>query len=373
MEHKSIEQLYNELDSKAEGLSQNEASARLAKFGHNAIKSQNRLLFLRNLVAQFTDFLVIILIIAGILSLILGDSKTADVMFAVVILNAAIGFWQQYRTEKTLTALKQLLPHKSQVLRDGKQKEMFSKDVVPGDVIILQAGDAIPADGRIIEFYSFKTNEAALTGESNPQNKHEHVDERHPHADSVFAGTTVLEGEAKVLVTATGTGTEFGKIAEQTKQTKEELSPLQKRMKQVGRTVGIIAITVMVGIVIWELVDIKIIQGSNIEPSAIREIFLFALGIAAALVPEGLPATVSVALSIGANRLIKKKAVVRKLASVETLGSTEVICTDKTGTLTEGKMEVVKIFDTDSKEPISIEDFQSQTSNLKPTIQNLTT
>jgi len=361
---KTIEQLYIEIKSSAKGLSHEEAATRLKKHGKNAIKPQNRLLFLRNLAAQFTDLLVIILIIAGILSLILGDSKTAEVMFAVVILNAAIGFWQQFKTEKTLAALKQLLPHRSQVIRNGGQKEILSKYVVPGDILLLQAGDSIPADGRIIEFYSFKTNESALTGESNPQNKHEHVDEKHPRADMVFAGTTVLEGEAKILVMATGIKTEFGKIAEQAKATKEELSPLQKRLRQVGRTVGIIAVTIMIGIIAWDLFDTKIIEGRNIEPNMIREIFLFALGIAAALVPEGLPATVSVALSLGANRLIKKKAVVRKLASVETLGSAEVICTDKTGTLTEGKMAVVKVMV--GGEAINIEELKPQTSNLPP-------
>ena len=357
-DRKTIEQLYNDLKSSAKGLSQEEAAARLKKHGLNAIKSENWLIFLRNLAAQFTDFLVIILIIAGILSLILGDRKTADVMFAVVILNAAIGFWQQFKTEKTLAALKQLLPHRSQVIRAGKQKEILSKYVVPGDILLLQAGDSIPADGRIIELYSFKTNEAALTGESNPQNKHPHVDEKHPHADVVFTGTNVLEGEAKVLVTKTGTETEFGKIAEQTKATKEELSPLQKRLRQVGRTVGIIAVTIMIGIIAFELIKVKIIDGQPIEPSFFREIFLFALGIAAALVPEGLPATVSVALSIGANRLIKKKAVVRKLASVETLGSTEVICTDKTGTLTEGKMAVMSVFSIKDNGLLNINDYE---------------
>jgi calcium-translocating P-type ATPase len=357
IDRKTIEQLYRELKTSSEGLSQEEAASRLQKYGQNAIKSENRLIFLRNLAAQFTDFLVIILIIAGVLSLILGDIRTADVMFAVVILNAAIGFWQQFKTEKTLAALKQLLPHRSQVMRDGKQKEILSKYVVPGDILILQAGDSIPADGRIIELYSFKTNEAALTGESNPQNKHPHVDEKHPYADVVFTGTNVLEGEAKILVTETGVETEFGKIAEQTKTTKEELSPLQKRLRQVGRTVAIIAVTIMIGIIAYELIKIRVIDGKAIEPSFFREIFLFALGLAAALVPEGLPATVSVALSIGANRLIKKKAVVRKLASVETLGSTEVICTDKTGTLTEGKMAVMTVFSAKQNNLLNIKDY----------------
>jgi Ca2+-transporting ATPase len=212
---KTIEELYKELKSSHEGLSQAEATKRVIHYGSNSLgSSKAHFVLIKNIIGQFSDFLVIILIIAGILSMLLGDTRTAAAMFAIVILNAAIGFSQQYRTEKTLSALKDLLPQKSQVLRDGKQKETLSKLLVPGDVVILQAGDSVPVDGRIIESYSFKTNESALTGESNPQFKHEHFEENHPHVNLVFMGTTVLEGEAKILAAATGIETQFGKIAD---------------------------------------------------------------------------------------------------------------------------------------------------------------
>ncbi len=340
---KTINELFVELKSSASGLSQKEAGRRLIQTGSNTIGSKNRFILVKNLIGQFADFLVIILIIAGIISFLLGDFRTANAMFAVVILNAAIGFWQQYRTEKTLNALKNLLPHRSIVLRGGKQTEILSKFIVAGDIVLLQAGDSIPADGRIIEQYNFKTNEASLTGESHPQAKHNHPDEKHPRADLVFMGTTVLEGEAKILVTATGIKTEFGKIAQKAKQTKEELSPLQKKLRQVGNTVAKISGVIMIAMIGYSLIKNDLIDHKTLEPNLLREIFLFALALAAALVPEGLPATVSVALSLGANRLVKKKAVVKKLASVETLGSTNVICTDKTGTLTIGKMSIAAV------------------------------
>lgn len=341
-EQKTLEEAFRDLKSSHKGLDQAEVARRLFKSGLNALPSKNQFVLIKNIVGQFSDFLVIILLIAGFLSLLLGDSRTASAMFAIVFINASIGFFQQYRTERTLSVLKDLLPQKSQVLRDGKQKEILSKFVVPGDIIILQAGDSIPADGRVIESYSFKTNESSLTGESNPQFKHNRPEEKHKNANLVFMGTTVMEGEAKVLALLTGVNTEFGKIAEKTKTTREELSPLQKRLRKVGQTVAKIAGSIMLAVIAYELVKNKL-TGGETDITFFKSIFLFGLALAAALVPEGLPATVSVALSLGANRLIKKNAIVKKLASVETLGSTNVICTDKTGTLTLGKMAVVAV------------------------------
>lgn len=361
-ERKTIEELYKELKSSPEGLSQTEASRRVLQYGLNSIGSKNRFVLIKNIVGQFSDFLVLILIIAAILSLILGDGRTANAMIAVVLLNAAIGFWQQYKTEKTMLALKELLPNRSTVLREGRQTDILSKLVVPGDVLILQAGDSVPADGQIIEGYSIKTNESSLTGESLPQEKHEHPDEKHPNANRVFMGTGVLEGEAKVLVTSVGINTQFGKIAKKTKETKEELSPLQKKLRQVGQTVAKIAGTIMILIIGYELIRNKLIDHKALEPNFFREIFLFALAVAAALVPEGLPAIVSVALSLGANRLVKKKAVVKKLASVETLGGTNVICTDKTGTLTVGKMSVVSVWTANAMKPTDYKQFNMEKS-----------
>lgn len=342
------------LESSENGLTRGEVAKRLQKYGKNSLPQKNQLLVLKNIIYQFADLLVIILLIAGVLSWFLGDIRTAIVMFAVVILNAGVGFWQQYKTERILVALKNMLPPSAKAVRGGNEVEIMASDIVPGDIIIVQAGDAIPADGMLLEAYSFKVNESSLTGESNPQAKHVKFDPQHPKGCMVFTGTTALEGQARYLVTSTGVNTEFGKIALEAKSTGAELSTLQKKLKKVGKTVSTIAVSVLVMMVVYQLVKNSIIDGKPTTSNFIREIFLFGLALAAALVPEGLPATVSVALSLGAGRLAKKNAVVKKLSSVETLGGTQVICTDKTGTLTFGKMSVISLWPMDSDEEIPI-------------------
>ena len=229
-----IEKYYRKLSTSPNGIKEAEALKRLRQDGPNTLGTNKKFVLLKNILDQFTDLLVILLLIAAILSMILGDSRTAIVMFAIVGLNAVIGFTQQYRTEKTLSVLKNMLPHHSQVLRDGKEREILSQYLVAGDVIVLQAGDSVPADGLIVEQYSFKVNESSLTGESIAQAKREVANENHPNANKVFMGTSVLEGEAKILVTATGIRTEFGKIAQKTKETSDDLSPLQKKLRGVG-------------------------------------------------------------------------------------------------------------------------------------------
>lgn len=355
---------YKQYNSSSEGLSPKEALTRLGKYGTNSLGFSNKPLLLKNIADQFTDFLVILLLIAAFLSILLGDRRTAIVMFSIVALNAIIGFAQQYRTERTLIALKKLLPHHSTVIRDNQEKEILSEYLVPGDLIILQAGDLIPADGVVIQQFSFKVNESSLTGESKVQAKSDLEDTNHLRANKVFAGTTVLEGEARVIVNMTGTKTEFGQIAQKTKQTTEELSPLQKKLRQVGRTVAMIAGSIMLALIFYSIFREKVLLHHDLAFSAFRDIFIFALAVAAALVPEGLPATVSVALSFGANRLIKKKAIVRKLAAVETLGSTNVICTDKTGTLTIGKMSLVNILTPDQGRIVDITKFDLKKSEM---------
>lgn len=340
------------LKSSEQGLTTTEARERLKKYGRNSLPQKNQLLIIHNIISQFYDLLVIILIIAGILSLILGDSRTATVMFAVVLLNAGIGFWQQYKTERILVALKNLLPPVARVIRQGKEMEILASEIVPGDIVIVQAGDAVAADGRIIESYSFKVNESSLTGESNPQTKHATSDPHHPNNCQIFMSTTVLEGEAKFVVVSTGAKTEFGKIAIAAENTISDISPLQKKLRVVGKTVSTVALTIMVLMITYQLIKNRLIDGEAITPNFVREIFLFGLALGAALVPEGLPATVSVALSLGASRLAKKNAVVKKLSSVETLGDTQVICTDKTGTLTFGKMTVTSLWPHDSQHEI---------------------
>lgn len=357
LEGSSLISAYNKFSSIEQGLSVSEARSRLAKYGRNKLPQKNHFIVLKNIASQFSDLLVIILLIAGVLSWFLGDMRTAIVMFAVVLLNASIGFWQQYKTEKVLLALKNMLPQAAQVMRGGKIYEILASEIVPGDVVLLQAGDAIPADGLIIESYSLRVNESALTGESNPQTKHVKADRVHPDMNKMFMGTVVLEGQAKLLVTGTGVSTQFGKIAEEAKVIKADISPLQKKLKDVGRTVLYIAATVMVLMIGYQLIKNILIDGRAVTPNFFREVFLFGLALGAALVPEGLPATVSVALSFGASRLAKKNAVVKKLSSVETLGGTQVICTDKTGTLTFGKMSLVSVWPADSITEIGFSNF----------------
>lgn len=355
--HSDIEDLFVQYKTGNKGLSRDEAKKRLNKYGSNSLPSKNQLLLLRNIFSQFSDLLVIILLIAGVLSLLLGDVRTTIVMLAVVLINATIGFWQQYNTERTLEALKNMLPPSARVIRNEIEEEILASEIVPGDIIVLEAGDAIPADARVIEEYSLKVNESALTGESNPQKKHSQYDQRHAKSSKVFMGTTVLEGEAKALVTTTGVNSEFGKIALEAKNAKNDFSPLQKKLHDVGRMISVIAISVMVLMVLYQLVRNRIIENKVITPDFFREVFLFGLALAASLVPEGLPATVSVALSLGASRLAKKNAVVKKLASVETLGDTQIICTDKTGTLTDGRMSMTSVWPLNSEEEIPLSKF----------------
>lgn len=331
-----IEKVLQDFDSSYSGIEEKETEKRLVKFGFNQIIKKESLNWWRKIFNQFTDLLVVLLIIAAVLSLIFGDFRDATIMFAIVLINAAIGFSQEFKTEQTLRHLNELVPKKCKVIRAGQEKEILSRLVVPGDILILQAGDDVPADARLFETYSLYADESSLTGESHPQHKHLHLD-KHSHLtkdNMVYMGTSVLEGEAKAVAVKTGFATEFGKIAQETHDVKLDPSPLQKKLRQVGRTVAIIAAVILVIIVSWQL-----FIGENILTA-----FIFALALAAAVVPEGLPATVSVALSLGAGRLAKAKAVVRCLSSVESLGGVTVICTDKTGTLTEGKMALDSVW-----------------------------
>ncbi len=329
--------IFKQLGATKNGLTTKEANEKLAKFGYNEIAKKDQFDFGKKIFAQFSDLLVILLIIAGVLSLIFQSYRDATVMFLIVLINAAIGFSQEFKTQKILQKLNAILPRKCFCLRDGKKQEILSKMLIPGDIIYLQAGDYIPADARIIKTYSFSSDESALTGESNPQHKHLHDNNANHHQakiNCVYMGTLCVQGEAEAIVYGTGKNTQFGKIAQETGEIKQDLSPLQKKMRQVGKTVSWIAGIVLI---------IMLIYGYFTHETLLNS-FLFALALAAAVVPEGLPATISVALSIGASRLAKRKALVKRLSAVESLGSIDVICTDKTGTLTEGKMAVHSIF-----------------------------
>jgi calcium-translocating P-type ATPase len=268
-----------------------------------------------------------------------GNLQLAVAILAVVLLNAAIGFGQEYAAERTAEALQAMVPRAARVLRDGVRVEVPAADLVVGDVLVLEAGDAVSADGRVVEAHGFAVNNMALTGESEPSGRvAEPVGADVPHLDArnlVWMGTTVAAGTGKAVVTATGAATEFGRIYRLTAQTRPERSPLQRQVARMARRVAAGAFTL--GALVFA---VRLPAGASVVST-----FVFALGVMVALVPEGLPATLSVALAIGVRRMARRKALIKKLVAVETLGSTTVVCTDKTGTLTKAEMTVQLVWE----------------------------
>ncbi len=350
MHHKSIEQALKELNVSGKGLSQKEAEERLKQYGYNDIKEGKKISPWQIFLSQFKSVVIWILIFAVIISVVIGYINSGDSGFAeeytdaiiiavIIVLIAILGFVQEYRAEKAIEALKKLASLKATVLRDGQKKDIDSKELVPGDMIILETGDKVPADSRLIEVFNLQTQEAALTGESQPVKKHTNVlGEKIAIADMknmVFSGTIVVSGRAKAVVVSTGMQTEIGKIAAMIEKVEQEPTPLQKKMNGLGKLLGKIVIAIAVVIFLVEIV---------FQNEPILEVMILAVAVAVAAIPEGLPAIVTIALAIGTKRMLKRNALIRRLPSVETLGSTTVICTDKTGTLTANEMTVRKIF-----------------------------
>ncbi len=319
-----------EYKSRETGLFEDEVQKRLLKYGRNSLKKKDKSGWIRMIGRQFTDLMVIILLVAGTLAFIFNSFRDAGIMFLIVAVNAMIGFFQEFKIEKTLSSLSELLPQKVRVFRNSRETEILSESVVLGDVIVIAAGEDIPADAIILESYGLKTDESTLTGESHPVPKEALLSNHQTDENMVFMGTTVVGGSAKAAVISTGFSTRFGKIASLSTGIKRSFSPLQKKLNQMSKLVARIAIIILAVVVIYGAFTGKDLMSN----------FLFALALAAAVVPEGLPATVSVALSLAASRLAKKNALVKKLTSTESLGAATVICTDKTGTITEGKMEI---------------------------------
>lgn len=334
-----LDKFYADNGSSPEGLSDQEAIHRINSEGYNELKSENKFSLLKLFTGQFKDLLIIILIFAGIVSLIVGDPSDSIVIFAIVFLNAAIGFIQEFKAEKSLEALKKMISPNCKVVRSGIEKEIEVKDVARGDIVIVEEGDRIPADGIIIEAVNARVNEAALTGESVPVSK---VAVENPEkvtdANIVFTGTILASGRLKAIVSHTGMNTRFGKIAKITTSVELEKSPLQDELNSVGKFIG--KFTFIICLIVF---TIGIIE-SGFSTESIVSMFLFAIALAVAVVPEGLPATVTIALAMGVRRMAKENAIIRKLSSVETLGCTSVICTDKTGTLTKNEMTVTDIY-----------------------------
>jgi len=345
-----IEEAIKELNSNETGLSQEEVQKRLQQYGPNELQKEKGASPIKMFLEQFTDILIIILLIAMFLSIgtaiiqnTMEEIYDAIVIFAIVLACAVLGFVEEYRSEKALEALKKMTAPTAMVLRDGKEVKIDASQVVPGDILLLYAGDKVAADARLLEAHTLKINEASLTGESAPANKEtKTLPEETPLTDRrnfVFTGTVVVYGRGKALVTSTGMNTEFGKIAKMVQVQQEEETPLEKRMASVGKWIGILSIVVCLTVGI-----IGIVEGREI-----LKMIMWAISLAVAAVPEALPAIVTGALAVGMYRMAKVNTIVRKLPAVETLGCTSVICSDKTGTMTKGEMTVQRIY-TNGKE-----------------------
>ncbi len=340
----SIEEVIRNLRVDHTGLSKEEAERRLRKFGFNELMERKRVTALQIFLGQFKDVFVIMLLIATGISILVGEILDALTIATIVVLNAVVGFVQEYRSERAMEAMKKLTAPKARVLRDGKEAIIPAREVVPGDISILEAGDRIPADGRLTEIVDLKTDEAVLTGESTPVEKEIGVvDEKTPVADrknSVFMATHVIYGRGKAMITSTGMSTEFGKIAEMVQAVEEEETPLKQKLERFAKKLGIIIIVVCAVIFVLELQEAR----GGFVVGNILDMFMTAVALAVSAVPEGLPAVVTVSLALGARELAKRNAIIRRLASAETLGATTIICSDKTGTLTKGEMTVRKIY-----------------------------
>ena len=351
----SAEDVLKEQSTSADaGLSTAEAQTRQAKFGPNKLKEEEKTPLWIRFFQQMADPMVIMLIVAAVISavtgMIQGESEWADVVIimAVVIINSALGVIQEAKSEEALAALQEMSAAQSKVIRDGKQISLHSSELVPGDIVLLEAGDAVPADCRVLESASMKIEEAALTGESVPVEKHtdpialDGADDV-PLGDRknmCYMGSTVVYGRGRAVVCGTGMNTEMGKIAGALNDAKEELTPLQVKLAELSKILTVLVIVICV--VVFAVDVLRAGIGTvTAEPHMLLDTFMVAVSLAVAAIPEGLVAVVTIVLSIGVTKMAKRQAIIRNLSAVETLGCTQVICSDKTGTLTQNKMTVV--------------------------------
>ena len=341
---KSKNEILQELDvDEKNGLSSTEALRRLEKYGKNKLETKKKKTLFKQFLSQLKDVMIYILIIAAIISAFLGEISDALIILLVIIINAVIGVIQESKAEKALDALKELSTPKALVKRDGSLKEILSEDIVPGDIVIIDAGRYIPGDLRLIDTANLKIEESAFTGESVPSEKDASFlpDKEIPIGDQnnmAFMSTLATYGRGVGVVVGTGMNTEIGKIAKMIEQEENDETPLQKKLSELGKILGFLAVGICILIFI-----ISFFQGRDL-----LEMFLTSISLAVAAIPEGLPAIVAIVLALGVQRMVKKNAIIRKLPAVETLGSVSIICSDKTGTLTQNKMTVTTVYTNDS-------------------------
>ena len=335
----STKEVLRELNTSENGLSEVEARKRLKEYGPNIIEEFKKKSIIIRFFEQFKSLFAILLLIASLLAAILNMIELSIAIILIVIINAIVGLLQEYKAEKLVKELKKIMPLYARVCRDGVEKKIPANELVPGDLIILEGGDRVPADARLIESFGVTVSSAALTGESSPQAKSADpfFEENVPWTDIpniVLMGTTVVSGHGKAIVFSTGMRTKFGSIAGLAQTIKEEPSPLQKEISKTAKTISIMAIIIgTIFFIIGVLLKISLLEA-----------FLFGIGIVVALVPEGLQATISVSLAMSIRRMARKNALIKRLSAVETLGCVTTICTDKTGTITKGEMTVTKIW-----------------------------
>ncbi len=334
------------------GLSQAEAAKRLEQYGPNALREGERTSFFKMVLAQLNSFVVILLIVAAVISALLGEVIDAAAIVTIVVLNTVMGVVQESRAEQALAALKKLAAPEAQVLRDGHRLSVPAPELVPGDIVFLETGNFIPADVRLLETMNLKIEEAALTGESVPVEKNaasvmDAAASLGDRLNTAFMGTVVSYGRGKGVVVSTGMHTQIGLIAEMLQSVGEEETPLQRRLDELGKTLGIACL------IISGLVFLSGIIETGFDPNRMVEMFMVAVSLAIAAVPEGLPAIVTISLALGMREMIHRHALIRRLSSVETLGSATVICSDKTGTLTQNAMTVTRLWVNGSQFEIS--------------------
>jgi Ca2+-transporting ATPase len=336
---KSVEETLTELKSRNSGLTADEARARRAAYGPNELAEKQKKSLLLMFLGQFKDFMILVLIAAAVVSGIIGELSDTVAIVVILVLNAALGFSQEYRAEKAMAALKKMAAANAVVLRSGQRVTLPAAEIVPGDIVLTEAGNVVPADLRLIESASLSVDEAALTGESMPVEKHSDLlpDDMLPLADRknmLYKGTVVTYGRGRGVATATAMRTELGRIATMLQLEGEGKTPLQKRLAHFGKRISVLILIVCAVVFIAGL-----LRG---EP--VVNIFLVAVSLAVAAIPEALPAVITIALALGARKMVMQNALVRKLPAVETLGSVTYICTDKTGTLTLNKMTVEEMW-----------------------------